>query len=122
MSDRMDALAKRVEGDPDFLAWALAAYARAEDLDLAQLAARLGCLPSRLSAIQLCRLPREHAPYFQQDVERIAETFQIDRMVIAEAVRLATALATLRQTSGVGYLMAARDRDSIPDAEKENEP
>lgn len=113
MSEQMAALAKRVEEDPHFLAWALAVYAQAEDLTSAQLAARLGCLPSRLLAIQLCRLPRPDPPYFRQDVDRIADAFHIDRQVIAEAVRLATTLARFRQPGVVGSLMAARDRADV---------
>lgn len=112
MSERLAALAKRAEGDPYFLAQALAAYAHAEGLTDAALAQRLGCLPSRLSAIRLCRKPRPEATQFQHDVDRIAEAYQIDGGVIAEAVRLADALAALGQMGDEGgSLLAARDRE-----------
>jgi hypothetical protein len=111
MSDRVEALARRVEDDPDFLASALAAYARAEGLSDVELAKRLGCLLTRLSAIRLCRTPRSAAGQFQQDVDRIAAAFQIDSAVIADAVRLSEALRALGATDERGgYLMAARDR------------
>lgn len=111
MTERLAALARRVESDPFFLAPALAVYARAEGLSDAELAARLGCVPDRLPAIRLCRLPRPAPARFQHDVDRIADAFQIDGAVIAEAVRLASALSTLGQFDGQdGFLMAARDR------------
>lgn len=111
MSERVEALARRVEGDPDFLASTLAAYARAEGLSDAELAKRLRCLPTQLSAIRLCRTPRSAPAQFQQDVDRIAAAFQIDVGVIAEAVRLAEALQVLGDMNERGgYLMAARDR------------
>jgi hypothetical protein len=113
MSERIAALARRVEGDAFFLAAALSTYARAEGLSDAQLARRLGCTPAQLSAVRLCRKPRNSTREFQQDVERIAAAFQIDSTVIAEAVRLNDALRALGQThEDGGFLMAARDRDT----------
>lgn len=113
MSERVAALARRVADDPFFLAGALAAYARAEGLNDERLAARLGCTVSQLAAIRLCRKPQGAAREFQHDVARIAERFQIDGMVIAEAVRLGDALRALGELEqDDGLLMAARDRDA----------
>jgi hypothetical protein len=121
MSERVAALARRVEGDPDFLASALAAYAGAEELSDVKLAERLGCLPTQLSALRLCRMPRSAAAQFQQDVDRIAEAFQIDGGVIAEAVRLAEALQAMGEMNeGGGFLMAASDRTE-DDADEEGD-
>lgn len=111
MSERVAALARRVEDDPSFLASALAAYARAEGLNDVEMAKRLGCLPTQLSAIRLCRTPRPAPAQFQQDVDGIAAAFQIDGRVIAEAVRLSEALQALEgMDESSAYLMAARDR------------
>lgn len=113
MSERIAALARRVEDDPFFLAAALATYARAEGLSDQQLAARLGCAPEQLSAVRLCRAPRGSAGEFQRDVERIAERFHVDGTIIAEAVRMAGALRALRQVpQQSAFLMAARDRET----------
>jgi hypothetical protein len=111
MSDRMAALARRVEDDPFFLAAALAAYARTEGLSDALLAQRLGCMPVQLAAMRLCRTPRPTAREFQEDVERIASAFQIDATVLAEVVRRADSLRAFRTVADerAGYLMAARD-------------
>jgi hypothetical protein len=126
MSERVAALARRVESDPFFLAEALTTYARAEALSEDQLAARLGCSPLQLDALRLCRRPRGSARDFQRDVERIAAAFQIDATIIAEAVRLADALRAFGNTSDdAGFLMAARDREideahDTPDATEES--
>jgi hypothetical protein len=126
MSERAAALARRVEDDPFFLASALAAYARAQEWSEEQLAARLGCTPAQLTAVRLCRKPRGSAKEFQQDVQRIAERFQIDSMVIVEAVRLADALHALRpMPQESGFLIAARDRGMDHEdeaADETNEP
>lgn len=123
MSERIEALARRVADDPFFLASALAAYARAEELSDVELARRLGCLPTQLDAIRLCRRPRSAPAQFQQDVGRIAAAFQIDGGVIAEAVRLAEALQALEQMSeSDAYLMAARDRTLDEDEDEYDVP
>lgn len=124
MNERIDALARKIEHDADFLASALAAYARAENLCDEDLALRLGCTSEQLGPIRLCRTPRPTPLQFQHDVDRIATAFQIQSDVIAEAVRLADALAALAHLNGgAGYLMAARDRDhSDVNDDTEEEP
>lgn len=115
MARPIDALARRVLDDPAFLGQALAAYARAERLDDGELAARLGCDRDALAPLRLCLRPR--AESFAADVDAIAARFGADPAAVAAAVRLADALAVLRQP-GVGergHLMAARDREPPED-------
>lgn len=122
MSERMNALARRLETDSEFLASALATYANAENLSEEDLATRLGCETSRLVAVRLCRTPRSAPAYFRQDIVRIAETFQIDALVLAEAVRLANSLAAFAQRgNATGSLMAARDRAEGGDGGEEGD-
>jgi hypothetical protein len=112
MSKRLDALARRLEGEREFLASALATYAGAENLSDDDLAGRLGCDPAQLAALRLCRMPRAAPAEFRQDIDRIADAFQVDALVLAEAVRLASSLAAFKQRgSSSGTLMAARDRE-----------
>ena len=114
-------LAERVTEAPDFLACALAEYARSERLDDAALAARLGCSVETLTHLRLCRMPRAQAPLFWQDVEKIAARFSVNAEALAEGVRRGQALIILRnvevgRTQEAGFLLAARDdsRESKP--------
>jgi hypothetical protein len=114
MSPYVTHLAQRLAAAPDFLAFALAAFARSERLDDTALAARLGCAVETLSHLRLCRTPRAQAPLFWQDVERIAQRFSVSADVLAEIARRGQSLAQLRNTEqaqGSGFLLAARDDD-----------
>lgn len=114
MSRHLDQLAKRLEDDPLFLACALAAFARSEELDDAGLAARLGCPAAALTHLRLCKAPRAEAPRFGQDVRQIAERHGIDANVLAEAARRGLCLLEMRggrAAADTGSLMAARDRE-----------
>jgi hypothetical protein len=117
MSSRIDALGRRVENDPFFLASALADYARSEHLDNEDLAAALGCAVETLGPLRLCRRPRPDPGLFKQDIERIAARFGVDADLLAQAVRRSDALSSLRRaaTGGRGLLMAARDRQAQED-------
>src|SRR5215213_1619705 len=125
MADRLEALARRVEENPDFLAFTLADYARSEELSDAALAVRLGCDVRKLSKLRLCRRPRSGPEHFQVDVTRIASAFDIDRDILLEAVRRADALTALRGAADdSGVLIAARDRadDDSPPTDDEEGP
>jgi hypothetical protein len=122
MSERINAMARRLETENDFLASALAVYARAENLSDEDLARRLGCETSRLAAVRLCRMPRSTPEHFRHDIGLIAESFQIDSLVLAEAVRLANSLVKLDpQEGGHGFLIAARDRADDGEAKKDGD-
>jgi hypothetical protein len=112
MAGRIDRLARRVEPDQRFLAAALAGYARSEHMSDTDLAASLGCPVETLAALRLCLRPR--ADHFGDDIDEIAARFQLDDVVLAEAVRRADALESMRQPTlpdaGTGLLRAARDR------------
>ena len=119
MADRkvLRRAAKRASRRPFFLASPLLAYARAERLDDAGLAARLGCDPADLPALLLCRRPTGEGPMFRSDVEAIAERFRLDPAQLAGLIRAADALVALgRAAPDVtdGMLAAARDREDGP--------
>ncbi len=107
-------LAERLAGAADFLACALAEYARSERLEDAALAAKLDCSVETLMHLRLCRMPRGQAPLFWQDVERIAVRFSVNADVLAEITRRGQGLMNLRQIESgqrqePGFLLAARD-------------
>lgn len=112
MTSRINAFARRVEGDAFFLASALADYARSERLDELGLAEALDCTSETLSLLRLCRRPHPEPASFRKDIDRIASRFGVRADVLAEVVRRSDALAHLRQTATAdqGLLMAARDR------------
>jgi hypothetical protein len=116
MTDPLDALARRAEGDPFFLASALAAYAGDKGLDDTGLAAALGCPGEHLTMLRLCRTPRTDAPEFLDDVTRIAERFGLDADRLAAVVKRGLVLRKFRSAgqAGEGFLMAARDGDDEP--------
>jgi hypothetical protein len=116
MADPLDALAARAEGEYFFLAPVLAGYARSEGLDDAGLAAALGCPPTDLARLRLCRAPRTDPNEFREDVARIAERFGIEPGRLAAAVKRGRVVRRLRAAGppGAGFLMAARDGDPEP--------
>ena len=118
MSNPLEALARRVESDPFFLAEVLARYARAERLDDLGLAEALGCTPETLTMLRLCRAPRTEAPGFGEDVDCIAGRVGLDADRLAEVVRHGQALEHMAgPAASRGTLLAARDAE-----EDEEEP
>jgi hypothetical protein len=111
VSEALDALARKVQGDPFFLASPLALYARSEHLDDAGLAAALGCPPVRLSGLRLCRAPRADPAGFREDIAGIAAEFGLDPDRLADAVITGRAIRAIgaAPAGGRGFLMAARD-------------
>jgi hypothetical protein len=114
MNPYLTHLAQRLADAPDFLAYALAEYARSERLDEAGLAARLSCSEETLTHLRLCRMPRTQAPLFWQDVEQIAQRFSVSAEVVAEVARRGQSLFQLRgaasgQKDKPNILFAARD-------------
>jgi hypothetical protein len=109
MSERIDALARRLREDPFFLAAPLDEYARGEQLDRIELAGVLACAPETLGPLGLCRRPRPES--FWSDIERIAERFGIVPETLAAVIRRADALVALRGAAPkLSWLAAARDR------------
>lgn len=97
---------------PALLANILALYQEQEELSDEQLATLLQCDVESLPKLALCERPRE-APYFRQDVERIAAYIHADVKQLANVLRAAEARAALQQRSGITSptLLAARDHE-----------
>ncbi len=115
MADPLDALARRAENEPFFLASTLALFARSEALDDEALCRFLRCPPESFAMLRLCRTPDEDPSAFQRDVKRIAERFGTDVDALTDAVRRGQALHHLRQAAAAGgTLLAARDAEEEP--------
>jgi hypothetical protein len=118
MSDPVESLARRVEGNPFFLASLLALYARSENLDETGLAAALGCRPDDLTDLRLCRAPHAEPRPFWDDITRIAGHFGLDPNRLAEVVRRGQAIQRAKSAAtGAPDLLAAA-RDAPPPADE----
>ncbi len=120
MSAALDHLAERVGTDPQFLANALAEYARSEGLDDTGLAVALGCASADLTRLRLCGIPRPD--HFRADVERIAAHFGIGPDTLTPILRRGESLARLREVqrsseADAGILLAARDARAANEGE-----
>jgi hypothetical protein len=123
VSEKLTALASRIENDGYFLAAALTTYAQSERITDERLAKLLGCDPLRLTALRLCRMPDTRSTEFSHEVDRIATRFKVNAELLAEAVRRWSALIAMRSEESAGsdgLLMAARDRPT-PSAEHDEE-
>jgi hypothetical protein len=114
MTDRIAALADRVRRDPAFLASAFHDYAESEGMEATALAVFLGIAPQRLGPLGLCRRPRSDR--FAEDIERIAQSFELNADVLAAIVRRSDVLQRMRHAHPrqAGGYAAARDREEEP--------
>jgi hypothetical protein len=110
MTNHLDKLARRVEGDPFFLACYLNLYAQSEGLGEEVLATVLGCSQETLVRLRLCRAPEPDAEQFQKDIDQIVERFRVHPDVLAQVVRRGLAILQMRGSApNQGILLAARD-------------
>lgn len=117
MTNRLEALARRLEDDAFFLACPLRLYADSEGMDENTLMRTLGCTQETLVLLRLCRTPAVECMQFQNDVRQIASKFNVDLAVLAEAMRRGQAILHLRaQGLAGGTLLAARDTEPDADA------
>lgn len=114
-------MAARVEREPDFVAYALAAYRRQKGLDAAGLAAYLGCPAPALARLALCGRPEGEGPMFAGRVRRIAEYAGCDPAKLASLLR-AVELAETIAPATPSALLAARDRISEEPSEYDTTP
>ena len=113
MSEAIAALARRLRGDPFFLASALEEYARSEQLTWGALSDVLRCPEETLAPLALCRRPRSDDASFWDDTTRIAERFEVSAGTLGDILRRADALDAWRGgTEDAAWLQAARDRDT----------
>ncbi|HEX3151337.1 MAG TPA: hypothetical protein VHR66_24880 [Gemmataceae bacterium] len=111
MANHLEALARRLESDPFFVACALRRYADSEGLDEPRLAQALGCTGETLTRLRLCRIP--DPTRFKDDVHQIAARFEVNRDAFAQAIRRGEVILKMRPDTPTdhGLLLAARDED-----------
>ncbi len=94
--------------DPFYLGWWLDQYSELMSTDAPGIASGLGGLPEVVPEMSLCRSPNPESSRFRQDVEAIADRFQVRAEALANIIR------TVQVASERDYalLLAARDRES----------
>jgi hypothetical protein len=116
-------VAARLASSPKSMAWILARYKEIEDVDDASIARQLGVDEHQLHHLAMFGRPR---PYlFTEDIETIAEHFDIDQLVLASLVRRVESLETFRayqNFEATGLLAAARDHAAEEPGEYDAEP
>ncbi len=115
-------LVQRAREHPALLAGLLFAYQEQEKLDENGLAAYLGCDVSALPRLALCRRPRQQAPLFREDVERIAQYAGSNPLRLVQLIRAVEARAALQHASEMSspLLLAARDHDDAKTKDRDD--
>ncbi|HYG82140.1 MAG TPA: hypothetical protein VD861_17200 [Pyrinomonadaceae bacterium] len=129
-------LARRLRGNPQYMAYVLAAFQSRENLTDAELAQELGTLPELVVRLSLCKRPSPSSPQFAEQVRELADYTLTDAGRLANILRRVDGLERLSQrASGLalqaegkesgGILAAARDRidstdDGPPSGEEES--
>ncbi len=111
-------LARRLEGNADFMASALALYRKQDRMDDRALAEQLGTSEDMLLRLALCKRPQSESPQFADQVRQMAQYVRIEAGRLANLLREIESLEQFSQLPearqaplGSGLLAAARDRD-----------
>jgi hypothetical protein len=131
VNEQLQGLARRLQDDPDFMAYVLVSYQEQERLSDDALAEYLSTTQAMLSRLALCRRPASNSPQFADEIRQIADYTNIDATHLANMVRQVSSLEKLaerpvgsRSQAEVasrkmqlqpGLLSAARDQDESED-------
>jgi hypothetical protein len=124
----LKSLARKLRGNPRYMAYVLEAYRRQESLSDKELAETLGILPELVVRLETCLRPDADSPRFAEQVSELADFSLTDEAQLAGILRQvdslekldelpdATAEAGARDNARLGLnlpglLAAARDRD-----------
>jgi hypothetical protein len=117
---------ERVRKDPFFLAHPLESYKELHGIQDLDLEAFLGCDSKALTRLALCRRPDDGENRFQEKVKKIAEYAPCSADKLMSLLREVAAFSSLREDAavqtGMGLLMAARDRRRKEEEQEEDTP
>ena len=99
--------------DPFYMGWHLARYSALKGLSVSEMGKELGCLPETVHSMYLCRAPRSEPPHFRNDIERVADRFQVTAAKLMGIVRY------VQIASDESMLLAAKDKDMKEDKDAE---
>lgn len=134
----LKALARKLRGNPRYLAYVLDAYRRQESLSDEELAETLGTLPELVVRLETCLRPDADSPRFAEQVSELADFSLTDEAQLAGILRQVDSLEKLAELpyaaaevegradapSGLklsGLLAAARDREDETSVEPRTE-
>jgi hypothetical protein len=109
----LKSLARRLEIDPRFMAYALAQYQLQEGIEVEGLTQSLGLMPEMLTRLALCLRPDCRSPQFAAQLREIADYTLADEGSLANL---------LRQVSGMEKLVVISQAPEITDAQVEVAP
>jgi hypothetical protein len=116
----LSTLARRLRGDPQYMAHVLAAFQSQENLSDEELAQELGTLPELVVRLSLCKRPSPSSAQFAEQVRELADYTLTDAARLANILRQVDGLERFSQRAGEesgGLLAAARDRVEATDEE-----
>ena len=111
--DMLLKMSRLASNDPFYMGWHLARYSEMKGFGVVEMGKEIGCLPETVNSISLCRAPRSEPPQFQNDIERIADRFQV------KATKLMGIVRYVQIASDESMLLAARDSDMKEDRNTE---
>jgi hypothetical protein len=92
---QLQAIARKLRDDPEYMAWILAAYQKFENLTDTQLRNKLGTNEHMFARLALCKRPLPNSPDFQVQINQIAEYSNIDNLTLVNMIRHVDALTAL---------------------------
>lgn len=92
---QLTTLADRLQSNPDYMAWVLRAYSRAEGLAQDRLLLRLRTSADMLTRLAICKRPVADSPRFAAQVLQISDYTAIDAGLLANVIRQVDSLASL---------------------------
>ena len=132
---QLQAIARKLRDDPEYMAWILAAYQKLENLTDTQLRNKLGTNEHMLARLSLCKRPLPNSPDFQVQINQIVEYSNIDKLTLVNIIRLVDALTAFSSQGSVedqeaasthhltaqrGLLAATRDKSDSETSQSEN--
>ncbi len=100
--------------DPFYLGWHFARYLELKGANAVDLSNELGCLPDTINSMSLCRSPRK-PPRFREDIERVADRFQVKADKLMDVVRLSQVASDEQALLAARYREETEDEDSRTD-------
>lgn len=94
----LEALAERLQDNPDFMAYTLAVYKKAKKLDDLALCERLGAMPEMIVRLALCKRPRRLSLDFADQVRELSDFTLIDEAVLNGIIEHADGLSEQSQS------------------------